>query len=48
MVSTELCEGPDKQLEKSTNINDVIISLYIHVPDYIAGLVQLKWLKKKN
>jgi len=31
----------------STDLDDVIISLYRYVPDYIVGLVQPKWLKKK-
>jgi len=43
----QLCEGLDKQEEDSTNVDDVIISLYRYVPDYIVGLVQPKWLKKK-
>ena len=43
----QLCEGLDKQEEDSTDVDDVIISLYRYVPDYIVGLVQPKWLKKK-
>ena len=43
----QLCEGLDKQEEESTDVGDVIISLYRYVPDYIVGLVQPKWLKKK-
>ena len=42
----QLSEGLDKQ-EDSTDVDDVIISLYRYVPDYIVGLVQPKWLKKK-
>ena len=42
-----LCEGLDKQEEESTDVDDVIISLYRYVPDYIVGLVQPKRLKKK-
>jgi hypothetical protein len=33
---------------ESTDLDDVIISLYRYVPDYIVGLVQPKWLKKKK
>ena len=43
----QLCEGLDKQ-EESTDIDDVIISLYRYVPDYIVGLVQSKRLKKNS
>ena len=42
----QLCEGLDKQ-EDSTDVDDVIISLYRYVPDYIVGLVQPKRSKKK-
>ena len=45
--NVQLCEGLDKQEEDSTGIDDVIISLYRYVPDYIVGLVQPKRLKKK-
>src|SRR6266446_1522418 len=35
----QLCKRLDKQ-EQSTNVDDVIISLYRYVPDYIVGLLQ--------
>ena len=38
----QLCEGLDKQEEESTDVDDVLISLYRYVPDYIVGLVQPK------